>query len=222
MRDRSGIRGRIAHIYAARVRALDDGRPRSKLRFLPSPAAAISLIIALTVAFAVTLLRPQPAFDPTPAVEPVAIMNPSDSATPEMSTAPDILVVQVSGAVRAPGVVEVPAGSRGMAAVEQAGGMLDEADLTSVNLAAPVVDGQHLHVRAVGETATAGDASTECVDIRVADANQLQTLPGIGPALAQRIIDHRTNNHLTKAEDVRAVSGIGAKTFERFKDQLCP
>lgn len=223
MRGRSGVRGRIARIYAARLRALEDsGRARTKARFLPSPAAAIALIIALTVAFAIALLRPQPAIDPTPARESVAMMSPSQSASPEVSTAPQTLVVQVSGAVHAPGVVEVPAGSRGTVAVEQAGGLRDEADLASVNLAAPVVDGQHIHVRAVGEAAAIGQASATCVDIRVADTSQLQALAGIGPALAQRIIDHRANHPFSNPEDVRAVRGIGAKTFERFKDQLCP
>ncbi|MDO5728022.1 MAG: ComEA family DNA-binding protein [Actinomycetaceae bacterium] len=223
MTKHSRLRNRAMSAYAERLSVTDeDDQPRTIARFLPSPAAAIALVIALTAVFAIVLIRPQPSAPPRPVDELVAGDIPAVDATVETSPSPATLIVQVTGAVVQPGVVEVPVGSRGLAAISQAGGLSDDAELASVNLAAPLVDGQHIHVRAVGEVASAASTAQQCVDIRAADATQLESLSGIGPALAQRIIDYRSAQPFTSPDDVRAVSGIGAKTFERFKDQLCP
>ncbi|MDO5719368.1 MAG: ComEA family DNA-binding protein [Actinomycetaceae bacterium] len=207
-------------------------------RFFPSPIAVIALVTVLLVAFAVALMRQMPSApetthpstgasepfwqsdapyggsqSPTPSETNMATPDPADS---------DIVIVQVSGAVNDPGVVEVPAGSRGKDAIEVAGGLTADAELASVNLAAPLVDGQHIHVNVVGAADAQRQVDTGCIDIRMADEAQLQELTGIGPALAARIVEYRTTHPLSTASDLQAVSGIGAKTLQQIKDQLCP
>ncbi|MDO5033975.1 MAG: helix-hairpin-helix domain-containing protein [Actinomycetaceae bacterium] len=140
---------------------------------------------------------------------------------------PGELTVQVTGAVQNPSVVTVKAGARGMDAVLAAGGLTEDADLSSVNLAQLVTDGQHIHVLSESETAVIGPASSGssaargCVDLATADSAALQELSGVGEALAARIIAYREQNGISRPEDVKMVSGIGPKTFEGFKDQLC-
>lgn len=139
------------------------------------------------------------------------------------------VIVHVTGAVGLPGVVQVPAQSRVVDAVEAAGGLRPEADLTSVNLAAFVSDGSHIHVAAEGEAPLAtGDSAAAapggggCVDLNSADLNALQDLDGIGPKLAQRILDHReANGPFTSVEQLTEVSGIGAVMLERVRVGVC-
>lgn len=142
------------------------------------------------------------------------------------------IVVQVSGAVVRPSVVTVPAGSRGIDAVQKAGGLTKDADLSSINLAQVLTDGQHLHVLKQGEAAApgvaqqgaagpAGAAGNGCVDVKTASEDDLETLDGIGPTLAKRIVDYRTQNGFTSAEDVQNVPGIGPKKYDALKGQLC-
>ncbi len=153
----------------------------------------------------------------------------------------------VVGAVARAGVVELPDGSRVQAAIERAGGATDVADLTRVNLARPVVDGERLYVPAVGETevpaalgpdvaggagggagAGAGGGSAagaggagDVVDLNRADQATLETLPGIGPALAARIIAWRDEHGgFTTVEDLLDVSGIGDTRFAELRERV--
>lgn len=174
--------------------------------------------------------------------DPRALQSNEAVSEPQPSNGGAIFV-QVTGAVNKPSVVKLRAGARGADAVEAAGGMTADAALVSVNLAQLVADGQHIHVLTDEElekdgasgglgNASAGSVGTGgsgnggagaggCIDLAVADSQALQRLPGVGAALAERIIAYRTENGITKPEDVRAVSGIGPKTFAGFKDQLC-
>jgi competence protein ComEA len=120
--------------------------------------------------------------------------------------------VYVTGQVGQPEMlVQVPFGSRVQAAVDAAGGALAGADLSRVNLADTVRDGDQVHVPAVGEvpalpTRTGGAV----VFVNSATLEELDTLPGIGPALAQAILDYRqANGPFTSLEDLDAVEGIG-------------
>lgn len=222
-------------------------KPTRIPRLFPSPAAVIALVIVLIVAFAVAMMRPhahvdRKGGDPGPDA-PLSQANPrGDTSSPQQAdpsahaprpadegaekhpspSVPTLLIVQVSGAVNHPGVVELPAGSRGIDAVEVAGGLSNDADLASVNLASPLVDGQHIHVNEVGTAVTHTSQDNRCIDIRSADETRMQDLTGIGPALAARIVEHRSAHPFTSVTDLQNVSGIGAKTFERIKDQLCP
>lgn len=150
------------------------------------------------------------------------------------------VVVHVAGQVQEPGVVELPAGSRVHEALDAAGGPTSQAALEAVNLAATLIDGQQLYVPAVGEeprepvSTDAGQEATgpgpdpgradqdgqpALVDLNSADETTLQSLPGIGPAMSARIIEHRTaNGQFTSVDQLSAVSGIGPATLARLRD----
>jgi competence protein ComEA len=110
--------------------------------------------------------------------------------------------------------------------VEAAGGATEEADLERINLALPVTDGQQVHVPRIGEDSSpvqpsSGQPATSRVNINTADAATLESLPGIGPALAQRIVEYRqAHGPFERIEDVMDVSGIGTATFEGIQDLL--
>ncbi len=153
--------------------------------------------------------------------------------------APGPLVVHVDGAVVRPGVVEVPTGSRVADAVEAAGGVTEEADTRLVNLARLLVDGELVVVPVPGEVvpgaagppAAPGAAGTPgaagagapgpatLLDLNAADTAALDALPGIGPVLAQRIVDHREQvGPFASVDDLDAVSGIGPSVMESLRD----
>jgi competence protein ComEA len=105
-------------------------------------------------------------------------------------------------------------------AIAAAGGMTDAADQGGVNLARPLTDGEQFAVPAIGETVASapGTAADGRVDLNTADAATLETLPRIGPAMAQRIIDWReANGPISSVDDLLAVSGIGTKTVEALR-----
>lgn len=149
----------------------------------------------------------------------------------EVGTAP--LLVHVLGAVVRPGLVELAAGARVVDAVAAAGGFTAEADPAGVNLARPVVDGEQLVVLAIGQVpppaagggAPGGGAAAadEVVHLNTADVAALDTLPRIGPALAQRIIDWReANGPFTSIDQLLEVAGIGDAVFSGLVDRVAP
>ncbi len=158
-----------------------------------------------------------------------------NAAAQEQSEAapPTDIYVDVSGAVRSPDVVKIPAGSRVFEAVDAAGGRTGDADTRNINLAAVCEDGQKIYIPTHEETekgieygsaaeGQAAPAENGKVNINSADAQQLQTLSGIGPSMASRIIEYReANGRFASAEDLKKVSGIGEKTFSKFSDKIC-
>ncbi|WP_173923895.1 ComEA family DNA-binding protein [Agromyces sp. Marseille-P2726] len=137
------------------------------------------------------------------------------------------LLVHVLGAVAEPGLVELAAGARVVDAVAAAGGFTAEADPAGVNLARPVVDGEQLVVLALGEApppapdGTAAGAGDGLVHLNTADVAALDTLPRIGPALAQRIIDWReANGPFTSVDQLLDVAGIGDAVFSGLADKV--
>ncbi len=142
-----------------------------------------------------------------------------------------MLTVYVTGAVRTPGLVTLPAGARVGDAVLAAGGTTADADPTRANLARLVADGEQVHLPAVGEDPvvtpsgpgpgpgpdTAAEAGSGPIDLNTADAAALESLPGIGPARAAAIIEHRTRHGpFGVPGDLRDVTGIGEATFQRL------
>jgi competence protein ComEA len=143
--------------------------------------------------------------------------------------APTPVLVQVVGAVRRPGLVSVPAGSRAVDAIAAAGGPAADADESGVNLAGRVVDGQQLVVPKRGRHGVASTpigtaaAAAGPVSLSTASAEQLETLPRIGPAMAARIIAWRTaNGGFRSVDDLLKVSGIGARTLAGLRDLVTP
>jgi competence protein ComEA len=142
------------------------------------------------------------------------------------------LLVDVSGAVRRPGVYKLPAGSRINDALLEAGGATAKADLTLVNRAATLTDGQQVlvteKVSATNTAATsggssAGGAAAAPIHLNNATLGQLDELPGVGPATAQRIIDYRTANGPFKTVDeLDLVSGIGPAKLAELRDLVVP
>lgn len=128
------------------------------------------------------------------------------------------IYVHVLGAVLSPGLYQLNQGDRAVDAVAAAGGFAEGADQTTLNLARMLVDGEQIYVALMGEAApgVVGDGK---VNLNTADLAQLETLPRVGPAMAQRIIDWRdANGRFSAVEDLLSVTGIGDKTFEGLKD----
>jgi competence protein ComEA len=142
------------------------------------------------------------------------------------------VVVDVVGAVRQPGLYRLPQGSRIADAVAQAGGATGKAQLAQVNLAAPLADGEQVVVPkrgAVGAVAPsgagagAGTGPAAPVQLSTATLEQLETLPGIGPVMAQKILDFRTKHGaFSSVDELDAVSGIGPKRLDQLRDLVVP
>ena len=135
--------------------------------------------------------------------------------------------VYVSGQVKNISVVELEdtGNLRFVDAVNMAGGLTDLADTEAVNLAEPLTDGQHIHIPTkeifLQATNFSVSSQSDLVNINTADAERLATLKGIGPALAQRIIDYREQNGAFKSiDEIKNVRGIGDKKFADFKDKI--
>ena len=137
-----------------------------------------------------------------------------------------LLVVDVAGKVRKPGVYRLPAGARVDDAVRAAGGFLSGVDPVTVNLARKLVDGEQVLVGVVGTATSAGPtgegatggASTGLLDLNSATLAQLDALPGVGPVLAQHILDWRTQHgRFDSVDQLNGVSGIGDSKFADLK-----
>lgn len=196
------------------------GSWRDRLSML-SRAEIIGLLVVLGITLvggASWYLRslPQP-------VEIRAVDRPS--ARPA-SPSPASLIVDVAGWVRRPGVYDLAEGDRVIDALEAAGGARPDAILTSLNLAAPLTDGQQVLVPEpvrgpVAFEAAPGEDASGKININTADATQLETLSGIGEVLAERIIEHReSNGPFASVDDLLEVSGIGDATLAEFRDEI--
>ena len=137
------------------------------------------------------------------------------------------VVVDVAGKVKEPGIVVLPEGSRVHEAIEAAGGIKGRVDTTSLNLARVLADGEQVlvGVEAAGPPAGAGDAgsgpSGAAVNLNTATAEELQTLPGVGPVTAEAIVTWRTENgRFSSVDDLLEVSGIGEKTLADLRDRV--
>lgn len=152
--------------------------------------------------------------------QPKPLRVAASTPAPDAKPAARLLYVHVAGAVASPGLYRVPEGSRVDDAVTAAGGPAQDADLDEINLAAKLRDGDKVVVPRAGEGGTEeGGGTTDRVNLNAASAADLQELPGIGPALAERIVAHRTEHGpFRTVEDLKKVAGIGPKTFERLKD----
>lgn len=198
-------------------------RPRRRVRWaiswrVAAGAGTVLLLVGGGVALRAVSLAPGPA---------VALPVPAPLGTPTGSASPAAeVVVDVVGAVAAPGVVHLAAGSRVVDAIAAAGSATADAQLGALNLARPLVDGEQIVVPAVGDQPTAaGPGATSAptggddrVDLNSADAAALDSLPGIGPVLAGRIVAHREDGPFSSVDELADVAGIGPTLLERLRD----
>ena len=148
----------------------------------------------------------------------------------EESPEQDLITVDVKGAVKSPGIYDLPVGSRVHDAVQKAGGLTEEADSKSLNLAQKVSDEALVYVPTKGEEAASQQAASETtpstskekkVNLNKASLEELKQVKGLGGKRAQDIIDHReANGKFKSVDELKKVSGIGAKTIEKLKDYV--
>ncbi|HJF14104.1 MAG TPA: helix-hairpin-helix domain-containing protein [Enteractinococcus helveticum] len=160
--------------------------------------------------------------------EPEPFDPPVDDASVPEETQRDLLIVHVAGEVQQPGIVELEPTARVIDAIDNAGGPTDEAHMDALNLAAIVNDGEYILVPDRQTTAEAPPnslpsggtglaGSNPTVNLNTADSTELETLPGVGPATAEKIIAHREQHGaFAQLSDLEAVSGIGPATLERL------
>lgn len=200
-------------------------------------ASAVAVLIVCGGAYWLVRTPPPPIEAALPRVEaagsPASTLPVPVAVSPEVSAAPTSRVtVHVAGSVLTPGVYELTSGARVHEAIDRAGGMAGAADVDTLNLAAPLVDGSRIHVPAVGEDVSAvalidvpfvesaGDAGlVGPVNVNRATAADLVGLPGVGPATSAAIITERQRNGpFLSVEDLERVPGIGPSKLASIRD----
>ena len=222
-------------VYDSALTEDDEPAEPSVARFLPGGASVAALIAVVVLIAAVGVWRHAATREHSQALAQsssegeesgAASVAAGPSAPPSSGEHADV-VVYVSGAVASPGVLTLPSSSRVIDAITAAGGAMPEADLESINLARILVDGEQIRVGVVGESPPSASAGTgtdaqACVRLATATETELQTLPGIGPALATRIISYRaTHPRLTSVEELDDVPGIGPSLIEKIRPGVC-
>ena len=258
---RRRVRRLTEAVYDGAARDRGDPPPRRQVRVLPGPGTVAVLAVVLLLIAGVSVWRSATSpgagsaasgvvdqGDPVPSDvaatrDTVQSEQPGraagDAEVPVPQASVGTVVVYVTGRVAAPGVVELPAGSRVLDAVTAAGGPLEDADLEAVNLARVLVDGEHVVLVRPGEAPPEGQqvdpsagaaqgslgsgGAGPCVDLQTADAAALETLDGIGPALAGRIVAYRDQaGSIGSVEQLDEVAGIGPALVERISAGACP
>lgn len=216
---------------------------RAGMRDVP-PAAMAAVIVAAVLAVAWGAWRwwPRDTVSPSSSAATIIEQQAGVSSSPATGNAAKpataSVLVHVVGAVRHPGVYQLPDGSRAIDAVDAAGGLMGDAAVASVNLARPVTDGEQLVVPDEDEAtdgvsvsgppavAASGHGAAAQADSRVnintADAALLDTLPGVGPSTAAKIVaDRDASGPYASVDDLSRVSGIGPKKLEQLRELAC-
>jgi len=215
---------------------MSDGLRRDWSQMVRKHREAVTVGVLLSLMFAIALgavlftaKRPNAAPIVIQSITPLPTSTRAPTATPQS------ILVYVAGAVTLPGVYVVPWDSRVQQAIAAAGGSTLNADLVRVNLAERVHDGQQVYVPAQNEAVTPAlptpvaqptsgillSLPGQRININTASADALVALPGIGPTLAQRIVEYRqANGPFNKPEDIKQVKGIGDGIFAEIKDWI--
>lgn len=151
----------------------------------------------------------------------------------------DVIIVDVAGEVQNPSVIELPVESRINDAINAAGGLTNQADISQINRAAVLSDGEKIFIPtrpdptvsptvppgggSINNNATpGGNGDNTLININYASSAELQEVPGIGPVTSEKIIQYRTDHGLfRKLDDIKKVSGIGDKTYAKMKPFIC-
>ena len=190
------------------------------VRFHPREVVALAALATLLVAGAgLAYVRSRPAAAIAPNSVASVVAEPS---------APAEILVHVAGAVRRPGVYALDEGARVIDAIVAAGGLSRKADGTAINMARMLSDGEQVLVprrappaQGSAQPGSSGGSAGVLVNINTASAAELESLPGIGPVLAQRIVDYREQHGPFRTlSDLQKVSGIGPKTFESIEPHI--
>jgi competence protein ComEA len=213
---------------------------RGRTGLEPGPVHLVAVLVALALTATIYVLlrgggdaeavrnRSVPALPSTSSSPLVPLASPVASpaaTTPGAASASGAgtVTVDVAGKVRRPGVVTMPAGARVVDALHKAGGARGRVDLSSLNLARVLVDGEQILVGrdavapgglAASASTAAPDATSSLVSLNTATAEQLETLPGVGPVTAQKILDWRAaNGAFSSVDELLEIDGIGEKTL---------
>lgn len=206
----------------------------------PAAVAGALVLCILAAAWALWRWWPSGEFGEGQVAAQAGIETRTASIEESRSAVPERFTVHVVGAVRRPGVYVLDSGARVVDAVRAAGGLLGDALESAVNMARPVVDGEQIAVpdkddpNAVDTAASSGPGATSPsggngsapgaapIDLNSADAAALDTLPGVGPSTAQKIVaDREANGPFASVEDLGRVSGIGPKKLEQLQGLVC-
>lgn len=208
-------------------------------RFTRQHLLVVGVVLALGVlvaAFAVTRARAVPVTPPVPVAVASSLAQPAPSSPPVTSPAPAPIRVHVVGEVARPGVHQLPLGARVADAIDAAGGLTEKARPGELNLAQALADGQQVVIggpqRPTSEVRGGGDAGVDApaaaagsgggspsgkLNLNTATAAQLDTLPGVGPVTAEKVVAWRAQHgKFTRIEELQEVPGIGPKTYEEI------
>ena len=179
------------------------------------------IIFALTVGIAGFYF-----FNSRPSMQPALVPDLNSGIMQEkVLETPVDLIINVAGKVNNPGVYQLPQGSRVIDAIKAAGNQHKGVDISDINLARLLVDGEQILVGSAkpssGKTSVKKITTDNPLDINRATIAQLDTLPGIGPVTAQRIIDYRTKvGRINSVDELKKISGLGGTKFEEIKSLL--
>lgn len=219
--------------------------PVTRVRWRPSARTALVAALALVLVAGAVALRAWATRPGEPVTLPVPVPVATSATAHDAAPSPPAeVVVDVAGGVARPGVVRLPAGARVVDAIAAAGGATPDAELARLNLARVLEDGEQVLVPRPGDevgggsplgdevgggsppgagavaSGSVGGAAGGLVDLNRAGAAELETLPGIGPVLAERIVEHRAEHPFTSVDDLDDVSGIGSALLERLRDRV--
>lgn len=162
-----------------------------------------------------------------------------ENNTKENEESKELVIVHITGAVKTPGIVKLPEGARIEDAIDKAGGLTEDADISDVNLAYVLEDGIKIKIPTISEEKNeeiiinssgegivekeiSNNSENKIININKANETDLQTLPGIGASLAGRIVEYRdSNGKFNEIEDIKNVSGIGDSKYENIKNLIC-
>jgi competence protein ComEA len=202
----------------------------ARSRATPSSPSAHRLMLAAAMVVAVASLAVAAFVELRPGGQVEVVSGPGVSARPGTSASPSLVVVQVAGAVARPGVYSLPVGSRVADAIQAAGGYSTEVDPrgaeTKLNLAARLQDAQMIVVPRRGDSAAsspgggASAAPSGLLNLNTASAEQLDSLPGIGPATAAKMIASRQQLPFAAVDDLVTRKILSASVLAKFRDQV--